>query len=246
MWWIFGGGGGEWGNCPVFEGVWTGRTNDPSYAGGAATVLTLNFPAAPVDNLLIAVCGVGFNPSTVGPTGWNQIVGGLNDAVGGGNPIECQLNVFWKLADGTETSANFDFGPNPRQAAGAVLRYSDVNAASPIGPHGTASGVSTTPQAPSIVTTEDANRVLRVALADAEQSQSLLQNPPDDSRFSRASTEPFGPGSSYTMDAVVIVGSDDCQPTAGASGTADWSVPASEEWVALSVAIRPASDADVA
>ena len=144
--WLFGGGGGARGNCPVFEGVWTGRTTDPSYAGGAATVLTLNFPAAPVDNLLIAVCGVGINPSTVGPAGWNKIVGGLNDAIGGGNPIECQLNVFWKLADGTETSASFDFGPNPRQAAGAVLRYSDVNTASPIGPHGTASGVSTTPR----------------------------------------------------------------------------------------------------
>ena len=159
--------------------------------------------------------------------------------LGGG--LECQLNVYWKIADGAEVSAGFHFGPNPRQAAGAVLRYSGVDAADPIGPHATASGNTIAQMAPAIVTTEDDNRVLRTAAADGAQAKTELEYGPADERWNRASTWPFGSGSSYTLDAIVTAGSDACQPIAGDSGAAGWSLPVAEQWVAVSLAIRPPS-----
>jgi hypothetical protein len=71
-------------------------------------------------------------------------------------------------------------------------------------------------------------------------AKSLFTSEPLTKRFELASTTVFGPGSSYTGEAVATAGSDEEQAAAGATGTAPWSLPIAERWAAQTVAIRPA------
>ncbi len=239
--------------APAFQAVVTARTNNPGFSGGADFGLTVGVPPGPAGDLLIFLVGVKINPATTTPAGWTPIVASSNDAIcdsdPGGLGIRCQLNAFWRVSDGTETSVSVVFGPNPRQAAGAVLRYSGADTVSPIGTHATQKGTSTNVVGPSVTTTEADNTVLFVALADGDEAQSLFTAEPPTQRFELASTMPFGFGSSFTFDAVVLAASDQSFPAAGATGTVSWTLPAADEYRTLSLPIRPAGvvqDTDLA
>jgi len=227
--------------APSFVGVTTDRTMG-GFTGGADTSLSVGVPAGAAGDLLIFLVGVKINPSTTTPAGWTPIVAGFNDAIcasGDGLGIRCQLSAFWRVSDGTETSVSVTFGPNPRQAAGAVLRYAGADAVTPIGTHATQPGTGTTITAPSVTTSEADNRVLFVALADGADAQALFGSEPPTSRFNIPSTMPFGPGSSFTIDAVVLAASDQAFPAAGATGTVSWTLPSDEQYRTLSIPIRP-------
>jgi uncharacterized repeat protein (TIGR01451 family) len=238
---------------PAFQAVVTARTNNPGFSGGADFGLTVGVPPGPAGDLLIFLVGVKINPATTTPAGWTPIVVGFNDAICDSDPdglgIRCQLSAFWRISDGTESDVSVVFGPNPRQAAGAVLRYSGADTTSPIGSHATQKGTSTTVVGPSVTTSEADNTVLFVALADGDEAQSLFTSEPPTQRFELASTMPFGPGSSFTFDAVVLAASDQPFPAAGPTGTVSWSLPAADEYRTLSIPIRPAGvvqDTDLA
>jgi len=230
--------------APAFQAVVTARTMNPGFSGGADFGLTVGVPPGPAGDLLIFLVGVKINPATTTPAGWTPIVAGSNDAICDSDPdglgIRCQLSAFWRVSDGTETDVGVIFGPNPRQAAGAVLRYSGAEAVSPIGTHATQLGTSTTLIGPSVTTLEADNTVLFVALADGDEAQSLFTSEPATQRFEQASTAPFGPGSSFTFDAVVLAASDQSFAAAGATGTVSWTLPAADEYRTLSIPIRPA------
>lgn len=235
---------------PGFVGVETDNT------GAAQTSLSVNLPAGAGGDLLVAVLGVKINPSTVTPSGWNAVPGfaGFNGATCGSDQegIACQLAVFWRFADGGEgTSVTFTWGGTLRQAAGAVLRYNNTDTVAPIGPAAEQNGASAeTVTAPSIVTTAANSRVLRLAVAEAQDAESLLLTPPATERFNIPSFSPFSSGNSLIEDALVMAGSDAVQAAAGASGTAAWTLPSpGDEYVAASIAIQPpgsASEADLA
>ena len=114
---------------PRFEGVETNRTGK-----NGATSLSIPVPPSTSgdasQDLLIAILGAKANPNTTGPSEWAAIpgFGGFNGAncVADAGGIVCQLAVFYTIADGSETSASFTWG-GTHQAAGAVLRYSNVN-----------------------------------------------------------------------------------------------------------------------
>ncbi|HSR68141.1 MAG TPA: hypothetical protein VLU25_09370 [Acidobacteriota bacterium] len=220
---------------PVFEGVETASAAVPPTGVG----ITVNVPAGSAGDLLIAVWGIAINPLTGTPAGWTAIPGlaGFNGATCTG--IDCQINVFYRISDGTETSVTFGFTGSPggpRSQVGAVLRYSGTHATDPIGPVAEQSGSGGSPVAPAIVTTEDDTRVLRLALSSG---LALLTNPPADQRFN------IGSGMGGDV-AVVMAGSDALQAVAGNTGTASWSD--GENWVAATVAIRPEAaivDADL-
>ena len=127
-----------------------------------------------------------------------------------------------------------------KQASGAVLRYSGADATNPVDVSGCDKGSTAAPTAPSVTTTSADDRVVRLVVSDAEDARSLFTSEPATKRFEIESTSVFGPGSSYTIDAVVTAGSDAPQAAAGPSGTAAWALPVAEEWAAQTVAIRSA------
>jgi hypothetical protein len=164
------------------------------------------------------------------------------------------LAVFYKISDGSETSASFDWGTT-YQAAGAVLRYSNVNTRSPIGTAREQHGASSTPTAPVITTTQNASRVLRIALSETDDAMMFLteglvfDDEPASLRFNivsfpNASTDPTtgcGPPLSsctFTLDAVALTASDARRSTAGPSGAASWSLPGGDQWVTASIEIK--------
>ncbi|NND74271.1 MAG: hypothetical protein HKN44_04625 [Ilumatobacter sp.] len=225
---------------PTFVGVTEGRNGDPEGSGS----LTLTVPAGAAGDLLVAVVGVKVNPSTSTPAGWTPIIAGFNGCVSASDPqigIRAQLSSWWKISDGSETSVTVSFGAGvTRQAAGGVLRYSGADSANPIDAFGCDKGTSTGPTAPTVTTTTADDRVLRLVASDADDAQSLFTTEPATKRFELASTSVFGPGSSYTGDAVVVAASDAGQAAAGASGTAAWALPSADQWAAQTVAIRSA------
>lgn len=247
-------------DAPRFEGAATSNTGK-----NGASSLSIPVPASTIGgangDLLIAVLGVKVNPGTSGPGGWTAVpgFGGFNGATCGSDQegIACQLSVYYKISNGSESSASFSWGTTAH-AAGAVLRYTQVHQGTPIGATGEQSGSSGSPTAPSVTTTVNETRVLRIALTEADDIKGslggslILGGAPATVRFnivsfSDASSDPSkgcGPplsGCLFTTDAVGLAASDARRKNAGATGTASWSLPGSDQWVAASIAIRPES-----
>lgn len=239
--------------APRFKDSMTGGTG-----GDGSTSLSIQIPPGTEEgDLLIAILGIKSNPNTVGPSGWSSVpgFGGFNGtnclATAGG--YACQLSVFYKISNGSETDANFSWGGN-FQASAAVLSYSNVNASSPIGAASSRRGASVTPTAPMIRTIQESSRVLRIALSEANDAMMFLNgnlvfgDEPGSLRFNivsfpDASTDPAtgcGPplsSCSFIQGAVALAASDAPRSTAGPSGTADWTLPAGDQWVTASIEI---------
>lgn len=244
------------GPTPSFESVTTNQTG----IDGAGS-LSIPVPASESGgvDLLIAILGVQTNPNTSGPDGWTSVPGfsGFNGATCPPDTqgTACQLTVSYKIADGSETSVSFRWGP-ARQAVGAVLRYSNVDTNRPIGASGQQRGSSTMPTAPVITTTRDGSRVLRVVVTDADDSKpfligsvALADEPPvlrlNAVSFPDATTDPTdgcGPPLSAcdaTARAVGLAVSDARSGAAGGSGTESWELRAGDQWLTASIEIRP-------
>jgi hypothetical protein len=251
------------GKAPIFEAMATGSTGK-----NGGTSLSIPVPASTQGqasgDLLVAVLGVKVNPPTSGPSGWTAVsgMGGFNGATCASDQegIACQLTVFYKLASGSETSASFSWG-STYQAAGAVLRYSRIDASSPIGDTGIQNGTSSSPTAPSVTTVRSESRVLSVALSEADDVRDsltdlVLGGAPTTPRFNlvsfpAASVDPSngcGPplsGCSYIMDAVGLAASDIRRKTAGATPTVSWTLPGNDQWVAVTIEIKRPPDTGV-
>ncbi len=229
---------------PSFVGVAEDRNGTPVGAGS----LTLSIPPGSDGDLLVAVVGVKINPSTTTPSGWTPIIAGFNGCTSASDPgvgIRAQLSTWWKVATSSDSSVTFSFGAGTtNQASGAVLRYAGADPANPIGASGCDSGSDAAPTAPSVTTTSADNRIVRLVVSDADQAKSLFTSEPATKRFELESTSVFGPGSSYTTDAVVTAGSDSGQAAAGATGTAAWALPSLDQWAAITVAVQPAAGGD--
>ena len=100
---------------------------------------------------------------------------GFNGAICGSDDegIACNVTVYYKIANGSETAANFSW-QSLYQAAGAVLRYTRVDATTPIGATAKQAGSSNAPTAPSVTTTRSDSRVLHLALTEADNVQNSL------------------------------------------------------------------------
>ena len=244
------------GQEPIFESVATANTGK-----NAGTSLSIPGPASTTGSasgdLLIAVLGVKINPLITAPPGWTALPGmaGFNQTICASDDegIACQMSAFYKIAGGSETSVTLTW-PTLYQAAGAVLRYSRFDTASPFGAIGKQSGSSNAPTAPSVTTVRSESRVLRIALSEADNvrnslTTTILASDPAISRFNLVSFPPAsvslatgcGPplsGCSYTNEAVGLAASDDRQKTAGPSGTASWSLPGTDQWVGVTIEIK--------
>jgi hypothetical protein len=251
------------GKAPVFEALATAGTGK-----NGASSLAIPVPASTQGDssgdLLVAVLGVKVNPSTSGPSGWTAVpgMGGFNGATCSSDQegIACQLTVYYKIAAGGESTANFSWGTT-RQAAGAVLRYSRIDPSAPIGATGQDKGSSNAPTAPGITTSRGESRVLSIALAEADDvrnslTETVLSGAPTTPRFNLVSfplasvdaSIGCGPplsGCSFTMDAVGMAASDIRRKTMGSTPPVSWSLPGDDQWVAVTIEIKRPPDGGV-
>ena len=240
---------------PSLEGVETGQTGRDG-----ADSIALPVPDGEPGDLLVAVLGIKANPNTRGPEGWLPVPGfeGFNGALCGSDSegVSCQLSVFYKVTDGADTEAEFRWGSR-RHAAGAVLRYSNIDSLAPIGATATARGTSAAPTAPVVVTTRANSRVLRLAVVETDDARSFLigsevfTDAPNTVRFNVASFPAAEDGAggcgppmadcSATDNAVALAGSDNRNGAPGGSGTADWEILGGDQWLAASIEIKLAA-----
>ena len=246
------------GSSPNFENAVTGQTGT-----AGATSLSINMPAGETGNedLLIAVLGIQANPNTSGPDGWTGLPGltGFNGATcqGDGQGTACQLVVFYRIGDGPETSVSFNWG-GTRRAAGAVLRFSNVDTNAPFGATRVQRNSSDEPQAPQVTTSRDGSRVLRIVTAELDEARTFLPealaltDPPPTARVNLISfpdaladpTNGCGPPLSAcdaTEDAVALAVSDTRHRTAGAARPVSWELNGADQWIAASLEIKRGS-----
>ena len=242
---------------PTFEEALTSRTGP---AGASSIALPVPPGVSGRADLLVAILGIQSNPNTTGPDGWTAVSGfpGFNGAMcqadGGGTA--CQLAVYYRIADGSETTATFNWGV-VRRAAGAVLRFSNVDTSAPIGVALPDRGSSNAPTAPTITTTRDGSRVLRIVVCELDEAGTFLTgslaltDEPPSSRLNLVSfadtvTDPTngcGPPLSAcdaTLRAVGLAVSDTRHATATASGPVSWELAGGDQWLTASIEIRPA------
>ena len=245
------------GPTPNFE---TALTSDTGPAGASSLSIPVPPGASGSADLLIAVLGIQGNPNTSGPDGWTGVRGfpGFNGAIcqadGGG--AACQLTVYYRIADGSETAVSFSWGV-VRRAAGAVLRFSNVDTNAPIGVARLDRGSSDVPTAPTITTTQDGSRVLRIVVCELDEAGTFLTgalaltDEPPSSRinvmsFPDAVTDPTngcGPPLSAcdaTVRAVGLAVSDTRHATATASGPVSWELAGGDQWLAASIELKRA------
>ena len=252
---------------------WSGCGPSPSFVGattdtsGTSRSTSLSVPIPPSGGgsgdgaeLLVAILGIQGNPSTSGPDGWTPVPGfaGFNGATCQGDVrgVACQLSAFYKLADGSETTADFTWN-GTRGAAGAVVRYSNVDPDDPIGEAASLRGTSVQPRAPGVTTTQDGSRVLRIVAVELDEVKRFLTGSvalTDEAPTARlnvvsfpdAETDPTngcGPplsGCDATETAVALGVSDTRHTTAEPSGPANWELPSPDQWISGSIEIRRA------
>ena len=249
------------GSSPRFENAATTSTGRDG-----ANALSIPVPSSrsgdATGDLLIAIIGLQANPNVREPDGWRAVsgFGGFNGATCNSDTegTACQLSIFYRLSDESETSVSFDWGA-PRHAAGVVLRYSNVDTNIPIGDSRQQRGSSNNPTAPVVNTTRDGSRVLRIALAEADDAMTFLNGSlilSEEPRTLRINIASFpsgaadaargcGPplsGCSATAAAVGLSVSDARRGSAGGSGTASWDLPGGDQWLAASIEIRRSPD----
>ena len=245
------------GSSPTFEEAVTSHTGP---AGANSLSIPVPSGVSGSADLLVAILGIQSNPNTSGPDGWTAVRGfpGFNGAMcqadGGGTA--CQLTVYYRIADGSETTASFSWGVI-RRAAGAVLRFSNVDTNAPIGVVRPNRGSSDAPTAPTITTTRDGSRVLRIVVCELDDAGTFLRgslaltDEPPSSRlnlvsFPDALTDPTngcGPPLSAcdaTVRAVGLAVSDTRHATATASGPVSWELSGGDQWLTASIEIKRA------
>jgi type II secretory pathway pseudopilin PulG len=177
--------------------------------------------------LLIAAVAVdgAVGPTLNGPAGWN-----LLSAVNGGGQVG--MAVWWKFAGAAEP-ANYSFTwTGPEKAYGWIMRFGGANALGPINAFASATGTGSTPQCPSVTTTEGYTMILRLGGFDDDDvnvnNAGMANHTTITVDESDASDSSASGGAAYRSLATPI-----------SSGTATFALTASEEYVTYTIAIAP-------
>lgn len=169
-------------------------------------------------DVMVAVVGAQVLSSTTisPPSGWTQVA-----QLWVSQPV---LGMWYRVADGNEgTSFQFSYSQNSSARRAGILRYSGVDNTTPIDvAANTNSGSSAAPRGLSVTTvTNDARLLMGLAFAQGNQSAA-----------------PTGMTEQFELDRVAF--NDATQATAGASGDKDSTLSASNFWVTILTALRPA------
>jgi hypothetical protein len=217
-----GGGGGGGPTGVVFE-----EFTEAALSNG--TSLAINKPAGTVTgDLLIAAVATDGNTagSLAAPAGWNSI-----DLTTQGGAVT--FGVWWKLAGASEGS-NYTFSwSSSEHAYGWIMRFTGHDPASPVDANSNNAGSGTAATSPSVTTTVDNALILRLGGFDDDD---ITTGDPGLSGHTAINMGDSGNGPATASGGSGYV----LQPTAGASGTASFSLTGSEQYVTVTLGIAPA------
>ena len=193
--------------------------------------LTINTPpgTAEGDLLIAAVATDDDNKSSLAPPGgegWTEIE--IDDA---GEKVT--LGAWWKLADASESPNHQFTWDDDKEAYGWMMRFTGHDPSGPIGQKGTLDGKSDTPDCPSVTTVAANSMILRIGGFDSDDITV------DDAGMSGHTTITMdmsdgGKGSCSGGAGYVL------QASGGASGTAEFILTGSKDYVCVTVAIEAA------
>ena len=156
------------------------------------------------------------------PSGWTEIT----DRQFG---FSIRLATYWKIGS-SEPSAYTWGSDTPTRWIGAIHRISGVDTSNPINVSSDGVAQNSSPTSPLVFTTVDDCFVLRLYAADGDQQAATYWPSGTTAIFQDAS---FGK--------VVAAAAHETQITSGATGSAAFSMTASKNWVAATLAIAPAA-----
>ncbi len=213
--------------APAFESVATNTTGNND-----VQQLSVNLPSGVQENdlLLVVISTDGTVNSVPAPSGWTLILYRRSPNNDDDNGVT--LAVFYRLATATEPgSYTFTWNEN-QEATGSILRYSGVDTTTPVDASGRRRGNSNTPRARDVTATVDDTLVVRIFGSDDDESPVTV--PADsDSRVALISSSTGGATTQGVADRE--------QPSAGATGNADFDLPGNgnERWATVTVVLRP-------
>ncbi|MBN1873625.1 MAG: VWA domain-containing protein, partial [Anaerolineae bacterium] len=212
---------------PAFESLATAT------AGSDTTSLTINKPSGTTEgDLLIAILSTDGNETLSPPSGWTEIDRGTAQ----GNAAT--LGVWYKVAGVSEPGFYTFTWSRAEQAVGAILRYSGADTGDPINASAHNTGNNDSPRAPSITTTVDNARILRIYGADDDDLYFAPYPPGYTGRFNeKSSTDNWWHSTATSAGAA-----DTLQLSHGSTGTADFELWDYEQWRTVTVAIKPIQD----
>jgi hypothetical protein len=195
----------------------------------ASTTVTVNVPTVNNDDVMLAFVACGGDGNTAltvtTPTGWT-LVGSVDAPSTFSTP---SLYVFSRIA--SSEPASYNFVSSSSNSIVAVIAAYDGNYVSLTSPvSGTNSGESTSPTAPSVSAT-GSSLVIRAMIGDSNETVTYPSGTAG--RFTGQET---GTGNGCTF-----AFADEGVSSAGATGTGVFTYGASEQWGAITIALRASS-----
>ena len=191
--------------------------------------ITIPKPAgtAAGDLLIATIVTDGENkPEMTAPAGWTLIDHGRTSK-------QVTMDVLWKIADASE-SGSYDFSwAKSQQAYGWIMRFTGHDPAAPIHDAQSDGGTSSSPVSPAVTTTIANTMIVRIGGFDDDDIS------PGDPGLSGHTAITMGASSSGSGTASGGAGYV-LQSGTGDSGESSFSLTASEEYRAVTIAIAPA------
>jgi len=196
------------------------------------TDLTINTPAdtAEGDLLIAAVMTDGDNQSSLAPPAgenWTKI-----EIENNGN--NGTLGVWWKLAEASESPSHKFTWSSSQEAYGWIMRFTGHDPSGPVGQTAMLEDKSETPECPSVSTVAANSMILRIGGFDDDD---INLDDPGLSGHTAITMDKSGTGNSSCSGGAGYV----LQASGGASGTAEFVLTASEDYVCVTVAIEAAA-----
>lgn len=196
-----------------------------SVAGGQALALTLDVPAVPAGDVMLATVDVRGVPTITPPAGWTLV----RDDVGG---TTMRTATYWHAA-GTSEPSSYTWSFNKlTSAAGSVAAYSGVSVTNPIVAHaGQYNAASALATAPSVTTNVSGAEVVRLFAVPAMVGLAAPSGTTERAYIAPSTL-------TYKVSALLA---DHVQAAAGATGTVASTVSTAKfTSIGQTVALRPA------
>lgn len=219
--------GTRWVSGPVFQGFTEVKQGD-----GSPTSIGIPTPSSTESgDLLIAALVVDKDNAGLSPPsgeGWTQIANMTHDET------HLTFGVWWKIADASEPATHDFSKPSNQHGYGWIMRFTGHDPVNPINDSSSqmTESRSSSPPSPAVTTTVDEALILRLGGFDDDDVSVDDPGLSDHTAITMDETD-SGKGTSSGGAGYVL------QTTAGDSGSSNFSLNNSEEWITVTIAIAP-------